>query len=108
VSKVDSSSPEAIRDAIHAVLAEPGLHRHGEKVLNRLFNAPGHQMTRKALCHEFHPGLLSLWFGTLCKAVAKELGDPDPVRPYALTCTVPMAEGEALRLKSSIVKAMGG
>ena len=106
MSKVDDSSPQKIREAFYAVLEIPGIHRHGEKVFNRLLKAPGHEMTRQALWAEFGAGPLSLWFGKLCKMVAAELGEPTP-KPYALTDTVTVASGEkALRLKARVVEAI--
>jgi hypothetical protein len=106
VAKIDGSAPKAIRDAINKVLAMPGNHRHGEKVLNSLVKAPGNQMSRQALWTQFGAGALSLQFGRLCRRVALEVGDPDPP-PYALTDTISLGDGtKALRLKPSVVKGI--
>ena len=106
MSKVDSSSPADIRAAIYAVLAS-GRHESAEKVLNTLLKAPAKELVLEKLWAEFGAGSLSLTFGTLCKEVAKELGELTPP-PYALADRITTPDGKALRLKPSVVKAMGG
>jgi hypothetical protein len=106
---VDTSSLQAIREAVAKVMSTPGLrNKLGEAVLNRSLLAPKNEIARHTLWAEFKPGPLSLHFGKFCKNVAMELGELHPA-PYALTDTQFHAGvGDVLRLKPSVIAAMAG
>jgi hypothetical protein len=102
---VDASDPKAIVAAIKTVNQTPGLRiEPGARALFRLFQAPGHTLTRPELEKEF--GALDLHFGWFCRRVAEELGEIDP-DSFALVDSIREDDGtQRLTLKPSVVEAM--
>lgn len=97
---VDRASIKDITAAIKKVNATPGLRiTTGMQALVRIYQSPGHTISRKALEEEF--GAMDLHFGWFCRRVAELLGDRDPA-PLALTDDV----SGSLILKPSVVAAL--
>lgn len=103
---IDTSSPEAISQAIKKVNQTPGLRdRTGIEALWHVFYSPDHTMPYDELVAQF--GAPNLHFGWFCRRVAELLGANNPAE-YALMNHSTSADGKTLllTLKPSVVAAL--
>lgn len=102
----ENKSEKNIRHAIDMTLAT-GEFSIAAEILNKYLKAQNNEINQKDLQKEFGPGILSLQFGSFCRAVAKELGDLTP-RAYALTNLRIEGNARFRSLKPCVVRAMLG
>ena len=105
-SVVDASDPRRIAAAIKKVKQTPGLRiRTGSETLWRVYQSPGHTLSRAELEKDF--GALDLHFGWFCRRVAEELGAEDPDTFALVDSTSGPDRRQRFTLRPSVVAAFG-